>query len=293
MPDILNKYADIIDRRLKELLDLKNINPTMKDAMNYSVSAGGKRLRPTLNIMANALLSGNMKETLDIACAIEMIHTYSLIHDDLPAMDNDDLRRGKPTNHVMFGEAFAILCGDALLNFAYEVMLKNALRYASNLDSHTKAILEVAPGAGVYGMITGQCGDIENEGQILTEVEVNYLHQHKTRALIKSSLLSGLLLCNPRQEYIDALTVYGNNIGLTFQIVDDVLDIVGDAKKMGKTLGKDKTSKKFTFPTLYGVEKSMKIAREKTDEAISALKVFGTRAEELSELALFILKREK
>lgn len=293
MPDILNKYADIIDRRLKELLDLKNINPTMKDAMNYSVSAGGKRLRPTLNIMANALLSGNMKETLDIACAIEMIHTYSLIHDDLPAMDNDDLRRGKPTNHVMFGEAFAILCGDALLNFAYEVMLKNALRYASNLDSHTKAILEVATGAGVYGMITGQCGDIENEGQILTEVELKYVHEHKTGALIKSSLLSGLLLCNPRQEYIDALTVYGNNIGLTFQIVDDVLDIVGDAKKMGKTLGKDKTSKKFTFPTLYGVEKSMKIAREKTDEAISALKVFGTRAEELSELALFILKREK
>ena len=293
MPDILNKYADIIDRRLKELLDLKNINPTMKDAMNYSVSAGGKRLRPTLNIMANALLSGNMKETLDIACAIEMIHTYSLIHDDLPAMDNDDLRRGKPTNHVRFGEAFAILCGDALLNFAYEVMLKNALRYASNLDSHTKAILEVATGAGVYGMITGQCGDIENEGQILTEVELKYVHEHKTGALIKSSLLSGLLLCNPRQEYIDALTVYGNNIGLTFQIVDDVLDIVGDAKKMGKTLGKDKTSKKFTFPTLYGVEKSMKIAREKTDEAISALKVFGTRAEELSELALFILKREK
>lgn len=293
MPDILNKYTDIIDRRLKELLDLKNINPTMKDAMNYSVSAGGKRLRPTLNIMANALLSGNMKETLDIACAIEMIHTYSLIHDDLPAMDNDDLRRGKPTNHVMFGEAFAILCGDALLNFAYEVMLKNALRYASNLDSHTKAILEVATGAGVYGMITGQCGDIENEGQILTEVELKYVHEHKTGALIKSSLLSGLLLCNPRQEYIDALTVYGNNIGLTFQIVDDVLDIVGDAKKMGKTLGKDKTSKKFTFPTLYGVEKSMKIAQEKTDEAISALKVFGTRAEELSGLALFILKREK
>lgn len=293
MPDILSKYTDIINQRLKELLDLKNVNPTIKDAMNYSVAAGGKRLRPTLNIMANALLSGNMKETLDIACSIELIHTYSLIHDDLPAMDNDDLRRGKPTNHVMFGEAFAILCGDALLNFAYEVMLKNALRYASNLDSHAKAMLEVANGSGVYGMITGQCGDIENEGQILTEAELKHVHVHKTGAIIKASLLSGLLLCNPRQEYIDALTVYGNNIGLTFQIVDDVLDIVGDAKKMGKTLGKDKTSKKFTFPTLYGVEKSMKIAEKKTDEAISALKIFGTRAEELSELALFILKREK
>lgn len=293
MMNILNKYTGAVDGRLKELLDLQNVNPTIRDAMNYSVSAGGKRLRPTLNIMANALLSDNMKETLDIACAIEMIHTYSLIHDDLPAMDDDDLRRGKPTSHVMFGEAFAILCGDGLLNLAYEVMLKNALRYASNLDSHAKAILEVATGAGVYGMITGQCGDIENEGQILTEVELKYVHEHKTGALIKSSLLSGLLLCNPRQEYIDALTLYGNNIGLTFQIVDDVLDIVGDAKKMGKTLGKDKTSKKFTFPTLYGVEKSMKIAEEKTEEAVSALKIFGPRAEELSELALFILKREK
>ncbi len=293
MTNILNKYTGAVDERLKELLDLQNVNPTIRDAMNYSVSAGGKRLRPTLNIMANALLSDSMKETLDIACAIEMIHTYSLIHDDLPAMDDDDLRRGKPTSHVMFGEAFAILCGDGLLNLAYEVMLKNALRYASNLDSHTKAILEIATGAGVYGMITGQCGDIENEGQILTEVELKYVHEHKTGALIKSSLLSGLLLCNPRQEYIDALALYGNNIGLTFQIVDDVLDIVGDAKKMGKTLGKDKTSKKFTFPTLYGVEKSMKIAEEKTEEAVSALKIFGPRAEELSELALFILKREK
>ena len=293
MPDILNQYTDIINRRLGELLDISNTNAVIKDAMNYSVNAGGKRLRPTLNIMANALLSGNMKETLDIACAIEMIHTYSLVHDDLPAMDDDDLRRGKPTSHVMFGEAFAVLCGDALLNFAYEVMLKNALRYASNMDSRIKAMLEVATGAGVYGMITGQCGDLENEGQILTEVELKYVHEHKTGAMIKSALLSGLLLCNPRQEYIDALTVYGNNIGLTFQIVDDVLDIVGDQEKMGKTLGKDNKSKKFTFPTLYGVEKSMKIAEEKTDEAVTALKVFGTRGEELAELARFILKREK
>lgn len=293
MPDILSKYTEIVNQRLQELLDLKNINPMIKDAMNYSVMAGGKRLRPTLNIMANALLSGNMRETLDIACAIEMIHTYSLIHDDLPAMDNDDLRRGKPTSHVMFGEAFAILCGDALLNFSYEVMMKNALRHASNMNSHIKAMLEVATGAGVYGMITGQCGDIENEGQILTEVELKQVHEHKTGAMIKSSLLSGLLLCDPRQEYIDALTVYGNNIGLTFQIVDDVLDIVGDTKKMGKTLGKDKISKKFTFPTLYGIEKSMKIAEEKTEEAVNALKIFGPRAQELTDLAQFILKREK
>ncbi len=158
MPDILNKYTEIINTRLKELLDLKQVHPVIKDAMNYSVMAGGKRLRPTLNIMANALLSGNVRETLDIACAIEMIHTYSLVHDDLPAMDNDDLRRGKPTSHVMFGEAFAVLCGDALLNFAYEVMMKNALRHASNMDSHLKAMLVIAsfrsavmrPATGVY-----------------------------------------------------------------------------------------------------------------------------------------------
>ncbi|MEG0252107.1 MAG: polyprenyl synthetase family protein [Christensenellaceae bacterium] len=286
------KTIELINNRLKELMEIENVNPTIRDAMNYSLMAGGKRIRPVLNIMANSLLNGDAKETLDIACAIEMIHTYSLIHDDLPAMDDDDLRRGKPTSHVMFGEAFAILAGDGLLNYAYEVMLKNALKYPSNLNNHTKAILEVATGAGVYGMITGQCGDIENEGQILTEQEIIYVHKHKTGDMIKSALVSGLLLCSPSQEYINALSVYGYNIGLTFQIVDDVLDITGDAQKMGKTLGKDKTSKKFTFPTLYGVDESMRIAVQKTEEAVDALSIFGSRAEELKQLAGNILKRD-
>ncbi len=290
---VLEQYTGLIDNRLKELLAVNGANQTLRDAMNYCVAAGGKRLRPTLNILANALLSDSHRETLDIACAIEMVHTYSLVHDDLPAMDNDELRRGKPTCHVVFGEAFGILTGDALLNFAFEVMIKNALRFSSNMHSHLKAMQEVAAGAGVFGMISGQCADIENEGQILTEKELHYVHNHKTGAMIRAALLSGIYLCNPRPDHVDALTVYGDNIGLTFQITDDVLDIVGDAKKMGKTLGKDKEAKKFTFPTLYGVDKSMKIAEEKTEEAIHALKVFGNKAQPLEELARFILMRDK
>jgi geranylgeranyl diphosphate synthase type II len=161
-------------------LELDDINGTLKNAMSYSLSAGGKRIRPVLNIMANGLLDGNMEETLDIACAIEMIHTYSLIHDDLPDMDNDEMRRGKPTNHVVFGNAFAILAGDGLLNYAFEVMLKNAARYPGNIEAHVRALGEVAAGAGVGGMITGQCADIENEGQMLTEKDLTYIHKHKT-----------------------------------------------------------------------------------------------------------------
>jgi geranylgeranyl diphosphate synthase type II len=243
--------------------------------------------------MANSLLDGDIKETLDIACAIEMIHTYSLIHDDLPAMDNDELRRGKPTNHVMFGEAFAILTGDALLNLGFEVMLKNALKYPDNLPAHTRAMQAVAEGAGAQGMVTGQCGDIENEGQILTERELYFVHEKKTGALIEASLLSGLLLCRPSEQYINAIRLFGKNIGLTFQITDDVLDITGNQKEMGKTIGKDKAEKKFTFPTLYGVEKSMKIAAEKTIEATQALSIFGAKADPLKDLAMQILKRTK
>lgn len=291
MNENYNAKKEMAEARLKELLTIKDTNSTLCSAMNYSVMAGGKRLRPVLNLMANSLLDGDNKESLDIACAMEMIHTYSLIHDDLPAMDNDELRRGKPTNHVMFGEAFAILAGDALLNYAFEVMLANAEKYPSNTLNHIKAMQVVAKGSGVYGMVNGQCCDIENEGQILTEKELVYTHEHKTSALINAALLSGLLLCGPTNEQIKAVKTFGTNIGLSFQITDDILDITGDEKLLGKSIGKDKNAKKFTFPTLYGIEKCKKIAEEKTDEAIECLQIFGDKSKDLCEIARKILTR--
>ncbi len=293
MIEELHQHIPQVDARLKELFSRRDIMGTLRDAMYYSVDAGGKRFRPTLNILANSLLGGNAKETLDIACAIEMIHTYSLVHDDLPAMDNDEMRRGKPTNHIMFGEAFAILAGDGLLNYAFEVMLKNALDYPRNLNAHVKAMGEVAAGAGVAGMISGQCADIENEGQILTEAELEYVHRHKTGDMIKSALLSGLLLCEPSEVQIEAITVYGYNIGLVFQIIDDILDITGDSQKLGKSVGKDSKSKKFTYPTLYGIKGSMDIAKEKTREAQDSIAVFGDGAKPFVELADWLLERDR
>lgn len=291
MNELIERNKKMAEARLMQLLCLPEANDTLRSAMQYSVMAGGKRIRPNLNIMANSLLDGDTEETLDIACAIELIHTYSLIHDDLPAMDNDELRRGKPTSHVMFGEAMAILTGDALLNLGFEVMLANALKYPQNLTAHTRAMQAVAQGAGAMGMVTGQCGDLENEGQILTEKELYFVHEKKTGALIEASLLSGLLLCNPDEKQLSALRTYGKNIGLTFQITDDVLDITGNVKDLGKSIGKDKIAKKFTFPTLYGVEQSLKIAKDKTQEAVDALGVFGSKAEPLRDLASMILKR--
>lgn len=293
MNELMESNIKLVEARLLELLAMKDANETLRSAMQYSVMAGGKRIRPNLNIMANNLLNGDTQETLDIACAIEFIHTYSLIHDDLPAMDNDDLRRGKPTSHVMFGEAMAILAGDALLNLGFEVMIANALKYPSNMAAHVRAMQAVGQGAGALGMVTGQCGDLENEGQILTERELYFVHEKKTGALIEAALLSGLLLCNPDEKQVQALRTYGQNIGLTFQITDDVLDVTGTTKDMGKTIGKDKAANKFTFPTLYGVEKSLKIAAEKTIEATQALSIFGRKADPLRDLAMQILKRNK
>lgn len=292
---VMDKYADditLVNVRLQKLLTDIYTNEKLQEAMMYSVQAGGKRMRPMLNIMGNALLDGNKQETLDIACAIEMIHTYSLIHDDLPAMDNDELRRGMPTSHVKFGEAYAILAGDGLLNFAFETMMHNAQRFPGNIKAHVDAMTEVARSAGAFGMIAGQCADIENEGKELTEQDLNYLYRYKTGALIKAALLSGLLLCDPGHRQMRAVSIYGTNIGLAFQVVDDVLDVTADAATIGKTPGKDKKAGKFTFVDLYGVEGSRRIAREKTEEAIAALGVFGDKAADLIAFASDMLGRE-
>ncbi|MBR3295293.1 MAG: polyprenyl synthetase family protein [Clostridia bacterium] len=287
----INQYAAVINYRLTQLME--NDSPKLlNESMSYSLYAGGKRLRPVMNLMAALLVSDSYKQNLDLACAIEMIHTYSLIHDDLPALDNDTLRRGKPTNHTVFGEAQAILAGDGLLNYAYEIMLKNALKYKDNLERHVRAIKEVANRAGVEGMIGGQVQDVYLAGKIYKEKDVLYIHSHKTADMMIGSLLSGLMVYTDDEKLIKALEKYAYNVGMVFQIIDDVLDITAGAE-LGKTRGKDVEEGKATFPAIYGLERSVEIAREKTEEAKDALSVFGDKKEDLCEVADYMLNRMK
>lgn len=286
--DRIMEIKHIVDKRLFELFD-NDLPRLLWDSMYYSVEAGGKRLRPVLNILAAELLTDEPLETLDIACAIELIHTYSLVHDDLPAMDDDNLRRGKPTNHIVFGEAQAILAGDGLLNYAFEVMLANALHYSENSVAHLNAINTVAVAAGVKGMVAGQAQDVALEGMSISEEELLYIHTHKTGAMIRGALVSGLELYSPTQEQLESISVFGEKLGLVFQIVDDVLDIKGG--ELGKTAGKDAAKGKTTFPTLYGIEGSLARAKELTFQATAALEIFGSRASVLTALAKDMLER--
>jgi len=281
-----------IDARLPKLLDTVCDDGILKDAMRYSLLSGGKRLRPALCMMT-ADLFGDSSPVLDIACAMEMIHAYSLIHDDLPAMDNDELRRGKPTNHVVFGEAYAILSGDGLLNSAFEVMLRCAQHNRDKHLDYLGALNMIAAAAGTKGMIAGQVADMEFERQAANADALEYIHQRKTGALIKASVMAPAVLYRADEEKMGALKTYGQCIGLVFQIVDDILDAEGDQTQVGKTLGKDADADKQTFVRVYGVEASKRIARQKTDEAISALAIFGTRGQRHSQLAAYLLDRQK
>ena len=287
----LKGIAADINTRLPVLLGEVCDDGVLKDAMHYSLLAGGKRLRPALCMMT-ADMFGADDRARDFACAIEMIHTYSLIHDDLPAMDNDDLRRGKPTNHVVFGEAYAILAGDGLLNCAFEVMTKCARRHADYCLGCIEAIDIVARAAGTKGMIAGQVGDIAFEGREPDAQVLAYIHSRKTAALIKAPILAAAALYGATREERAALNTYGECLGLVFQIVDDILDETGDSEKMGKTLGKDEDAGKQTFTRVYGIDESRRIAREKTDEAISALNIFCGRADKLAALAEYLLDRD-
>ena len=290
--DELKSAALLVNARLPELLDGVCEPGILKDAMLYSLMAGGKRLRPALCLWSAGIF-GDAKTALNTACAIEIIHTYSLIHDDLPAMDNDDLRRGKPTNHVVFGEAYAILAGDGLLNCAFEVMIKDAENNIDNMDKYLKAMRIIAKAAGTSGMIAGQVGDISFEGKERSPEALEYIHQRKTAAMIKASVLSGAVLLGAGVEDLSALEIYGDSIGLTFQIVDDILDEVGVVETLGKTPGKDADTNKLTFTSVYGIEKAKEIARQKTDEAIQAIERFGSKAESLYLLAEYLLDRDK
>lgn len=260
------------------------------EAMRYSMMAGGKRLRPILLLEAYKLCGGS-KGVLPFALALEMIHTYSLIHDDLPAMDNDDLRRGKPTNHVVFGEGMAILAGDALLNYAFETMLKASLNSETPYLS-LKAMQLIAQASGVHGMIGGQVMDLKSEDKEVPFETLDYIHTHKTGALLVASLHAGAVLANADLTKIEALTRYGYHIGLAFQIADDILDIEGDQQKLGKTIGSDIDNHKTTYPSLFGLEQAKVKAKTHVDQAKKALIPFERDADFLLQLADFIINRE-
>lgn len=249
-------------------------------SMRYSLLAGGKRLRPSMVLAAVDMLGGDLDYALDFACAVEMIHSYSLIHDDLPGMDDDCLRRGKPTNHVVFGVGQAILAGDGLLNGAFEVMLTAAAKKPERAADALRAIGEIARGAGVTGMIAGQVMDLYCENNAVSnEAALSYIHRGKTACMFIYPLRAAGYLAGAAQEKIDALGVYGEMFGRVFQATDDLLDVIGTTENMGKTLGKDAAHGKLTFPSLYGIEESRRRIAEMTRKGLTALDGFGAEAD--------------
>lgn len=264
---------------------------TIFEAMNYSLRAGGKRLRPILLMEAYKLCQGQGEDFVPYSVAMEMIHTYSLIHDDLPALDNDDLRRGKPTNHIVFGEAMAILAGDALLNTAYETMLNATFKHPRP-ELSLRAAYEISRWAGIYGMIGGQVVDVESEDKKINKDKLDYIHMNKTAAMIVGSVRAGAILAGVDEDRLESLTKYAENIGLAFQIVDDILDIEGDEKLLGKRVGSDLDNDKSTYPSLLGISESKKIVENLIEEAKISLEVFDSDAEFMNALADFIRDRQ-
>lgn len=285
----LKDYAAIIDKRLEQLLpeaekkipEIGEIPWLLENAMRYSVMAGGKRLRPAMLLACADMLNVEREEAMLPACALEMIHTYSLIHDDLPGMDNDTLRRGRPTNHVVFGEGQAILAGDGLLSYAMELMLQNAMEYSEHAARHILAMNDIMAGAGVSGMVAGQCVDLYCEREhVSDEALLSYIHIGKTARMLTSPLRAAAALAGfaPNSPETTALTVYGVKFGLLFQAVDDILDVVGDEKILGKSIGKDASEGKLTYVTRYGLEGARKKADELAAEAKDSLSLFGDKA---------------
>jgi len=264
--------------------------PTLHRAMRYSVQAGGKRLRPILVIAGAEAVGGGAAQVMETACALELIHTYSLIHDDLPAMDNDDYRRGRLTNHKVFGEAIAILAGDALLTLAFKLIALNGARTG---DARIIAALvtDIADAAGTDGMVGGQVVDIQSEGKAVSAETLDYIHTHKTAALIRASLCAGALLAGATPAQSAAITASGEALGLAFQIVDDILDVEGSTEELGKTAGKDAQQQKATYPAYHGLEASRAKARVLIDQAKRALDPLGESAAPIRALADFIFDR--
>lgn len=268
--------------------DKNDYNKLIYEAMGYSIDVGGKRIRPILMILTYNMYKSNYKDILPMACAVEMIHTYSLIHDDLPCMDNDDLRRGMPSNHKKFGEGVAVLAGDALLNEAFNVML------TCKIDDNVKikAMKTLSHSSSAEGMIGGQIVDILSENRRINEQELYYMHSKKTGELIKASIICGAILGGASKEEIKILDEYGKKLGLVFQIKDDILDVEGDKKKLGKNINVDSENNRTTFITLYGIEKCKKISEDLTNECFELLHKLDKNTIELEDITAFLLLRD-
>ncbi len=266
--------------------------PTIHEAMRYSVFAGGKRLRPVLVIAGAEAAGGRMADVMPTACAFELIHTYSLIHDDLPAMDDDDYRRGRLTSHKVYGEAIAILAGDALLTHALGLVATNAGLARAAADALPRVLAEITEAAGMAGMIGGQVVDVQSEGREVSAETLEYIHTRKTGALIRAALRVGALLVRAPDPLLAALTRYGEHLGLAFQIVDDILDVEGSLETLGKTAGSDRRKKKVTYPDFHGLDASKARAGALTREAQAAIAGLGPAAAPLGALAEFVLTRK-
>ena len=289
---IKNKNQQINVALEKILRDSHPYEPIIK-AMKYSLMAGGKRIRPVLCLAAAEAVGGKPQAVLPAACALEIIHTYSLIHDDLPAMDNDDLRRGKPTCHVAFDEATAILTGDALLTLAFQVLSSIQVADKNQASDWLKVIHIISTAAGYQGMIQGQMLDMASEGRHLTVDELKSMHALKTGALIEASLLCGALLADARKRQMEILKAYARNIGLAFQVADDILNVDGNPEVMGKAVGTDELRQKSTYPAILGIEASRQFAENLVAEALLALEVFDKKADPLCALATYIIDRKR
>ncbi len=289
----LRERKGAVDRALERFAP-KTEGPAgvLARAVNYSLFAGGKRLRPILCMAGAAAVGGDESSVLRVACGLEMIHTYSLIHDDLPAMDNDDLRRGKPTSHKVFGEAVALLAGDGLLTEAF-VLMTMPDPVGPDPSAIMKAVGLIARAAGVEGMVGGQVVDILSQGAELDPSAVEFIHTHKTGAMIRASVVSGAILGNGNEAQVGAMTIYGDSVGLAFQIADDILDIEGDPEKLGKKTGGDSRKKKITYPSVLGLEQSRLIQRQMVDRAVRALEPFDRKADPLRSLASYIIERQQ
>ena len=289
----LKEQCARVDAALDRFLPMETELPhSVHKAMRYSVFAGGKRVRPILMLAACQAVGGDSDRALPAACAMEMIHTYSLIHDDLPAMDDDDFRRGNPTNHKVFGEAIAILAGDALLTEAFKLTSDPRFIGGSDPSGLLAVIHEIATCAGSYGMVGGQVIDMESEGRgDIDLATVQYIHTHKTGALIKASVVAGALIGGATEQQLAAITRYGEAAGLAFQIADDILDIEGTTEEIGKDAGSDEARGKATYPAVMGLVAAKEEAQTMMEEALKALDVFDAAAEPLREIARYIVQR--
>lgn len=288
---IWQERSALVEAQLvKELNEANPLDKTLCESMKYSLMAGGKRLRPILVMAAADAVGAKGTDYLTTGCALEMIHTYSLIHDDLPAMDDDDYRRGKLTNHKVYGAGMATLAGDALLTLAFEVMLR---QQGVSAETLVRVVREISTAAGPDGMVGGQALDMESEDKQISMETMKNIHLGKTGALFRAAIRSGAILGGASEEALAALTVYADNFGLAFQITDDILDVIGDESVIGKPVGSDEKNHKSTYVTLTSLEEAQKLAQDAVDTAIDALKIFGGEADFLRELVAYLVKRNK